>query len=88
MRRRARLGVAAAIVGASTLAIVLLVLEVLIRASIINPFIVPPPSAVAAAIPRIVAELTSRGLRPGMISPVTGRAVAPDSGTEPGPDQP
>ena len=56
MRRRARLGVAAAIVGASTLAIVLLVLEVLIRASIINPFIVPPPSAVAAAIPRIVAE--------------------------------
>jgi endo-1,4-beta-xylanase len=44
--------------------------------------------ATIAAIPRIVAELTSRGLRPGMISPVTGRAVAPDSGTEPGPDQP
>jgi endo-1,4-beta-xylanase len=45
-------------------------------------------AATIAAIPRIVAELTSRGLRPGMVSPVTGRAVAPDSGTEPGSDQP
>jgi len=34
------------------------------------------------AIPQIVANLTSRGLCAGMISPVTGRAVAPD-GTDP-----
>jgi peptidoglycan/xylan/chitin deacetylase (PgdA/CDA1 family) len=38
-----------------------------------------------AALPRIVADLASRGLRPGMISPVTGRAVAPVGGTEAGP---
>jgi ABC-type nitrate/sulfonate/bicarbonate transport system permease component len=56
MMRRARVGVAAAVVGVATLAVVVLVLEVLIRASIINPFIVPLPSAVATAIPRILAE--------------------------------
>ncbi len=32
------------------------------------------------AIPQIVANLKSRGLCPGMISPSTGRAVAPDGG--------
>jgi peptidoglycan/xylan/chitin deacetylase (PgdA/CDA1 family) len=30
-----------------------------------------------AAIPQIVANLARRGLRPGMIDPTTGRAVAP-----------
>jgi len=30
-----------------------------------------------AAVPRIVARLRERGLCPGMISPATGRAVAP-----------
>jgi endo-1,4-beta-xylanase len=30
-----------------------------------------------AAIPKIVANLTRRGLRPGMIDPATGRAIAP-----------
>jgi len=34
------------------------------------------------AIPQIMANLTSRNLCPGMISPTTGRAVAPD-GTPP-----
>ena len=33
-----------------------------------------------AAIPKIVANLARRGLRPGMIDPTTGRAVAPGSG--------
>lgn len=39
------------------------------------------------AVPQIVANLAARGLCPGMISPSTGRAVAPDGGgpTEPGP---
>ena len=43
-----------------------------------------------AAIPQIVAGLTSRGLCAGMISPATGRAVAPDSGggTTPPPPPP
>ncbi|MGC9671183.1 polysaccharide deacetylase family protein [Planosporangium sp. 12N6] len=37
------------------------------------------------AIPQIVANLNSRGLCAGMISPATGRAVAPDGGTTPPP---
>jgi peptidoglycan/xylan/chitin deacetylase (PgdA/CDA1 family) len=36
------------------------------------------PPATLAAIPRIVADLRSRGLEPGAIDPVTGRAVAPN----------
>ncbi|AGL14821.1 polysaccharide deacetylase family protein [Actinoplanes sp. N902-109] len=36
-----------------------------------------------AAIPQIVAGLTNRGLCAGMISPSTGRAVAPDGTTPP-----
>ncbi|MCZ7439391.1 polysaccharide deacetylase family protein [Micromonospora sp. WMMC241] len=39
------------------------------------------PANTIAAIPRIVSNLTSRGLCAGMISPATGRAVAPDGGT-------
>ncbi|MEU4475681.1 polysaccharide deacetylase family protein [Micromonospora sp. NPDC023888] len=35
------------------------------------------------AIPQIMANLTSRNLCPGMISPSTGRAVAPDGTTPP-----
>ncbi|GLZ00371.1 polysaccharide deacetylase family protein [Actinoplanes sp. NBRC 103695] len=38
-----------------------------------------------AAIPRIAAGLNSRGLCAGMISPTTGRAVAPDGGSTPPP---
>jgi ABC-type nitrate/sulfonate/bicarbonate transport system permease component len=56
MSRRASMSVAAAIVGIATFAVIVLVVEVLVRASIINPFIVPLPSAVGAAIPRILAE--------------------------------
>jgi len=37
------------------------------------------------AVPQIVANLRSRGLCPGMISPSTGRAVAPDGGSTPPP---
>ena len=37
------------------------------------------------AIPQIVADLSSRGLCPGMISAATGRAVAPDGTTTPPP---
>ncbi|MEV0749163.1 MULTISPECIES: polysaccharide deacetylase family protein [unclassified Streptomyces] len=36
------------------------------------------PANTLAAIPRIAQSLASRGLCPGMISPQTGRAVAPD----------
>jgi peptidoglycan-N-acetylglucosamine deacetylase len=35
-------------------------------------------AATVDAVPQIVADLTSRGLCPGMISSSTGRAVAPD----------
>lgn len=38
------------------------------------------PANTRAAIPRIAQGLASRGLCAGMISPQTGRAVAPDSG--------
>lgn len=36
-----------------------------------------------SAISQIVTNLNNRGLCPGMISPSTGRAVAPDGGTNP-----
>ncbi|WBB72474.1 polysaccharide deacetylase family protein [Micromonospora sp. WMMD1128] len=39
------------------------------------------PANTIAAIPRIVSDLAGRGLCAGMISPATGRAVAPDGGT-------
>lgn len=35
------------------------------------------PPATLAAIPRIVENLRARGLEPGMIDPITGRAVVP-----------
>ncbi|MFH9616386.1 polysaccharide deacetylase family protein [Streptomyces pratensis] len=38
------------------------------------------PASTLAAIPRIAQGLASRGLCAGMISPLTGRAVAPDGG--------
>lgn len=38
------------------------------------------PANTIAAIPRIVSNLAGRGLCAGMISPATGRAVAPDGG--------
>jgi endo-1,4-beta-xylanase len=41
------------------------------------------PANTIAAIPRIVSDLAARGLCAGMISPSTGRAVAPDGGTPP-----
>ncbi|MGW0605600.1 polysaccharide deacetylase family protein [Streptomyces sp. NPDC002640] len=37
------------------------------------------PATTLAAVPRIAEVLEANGLRPGMICPVTGRAVAPDS---------
>ena len=39
------------------------------------------PANTITAIPQIVADLATRGLCAGMISPTTGRAVAPDQGT-------
>jgi peptidoglycan/xylan/chitin deacetylase (PgdA/CDA1 family) len=41
------------------------------------------PANTVAALPRIAQGLTARNLCPGMISPQTGRAVAPDGGTNP-----
>ncbi|GAA1638107.1 polysaccharide deacetylase family protein [Actinoplanes couchii] len=43
------------------------------------------PANTVAAIPRIAQGLTARGLCAGMISPSTGRAVAPDGTTTPPP---
>jgi peptidoglycan/xylan/chitin deacetylase (PgdA/CDA1 family) len=40
------------------------------------------------AIPQIMSGLTSRNLCPGMISPTTGRAVAPDGGNPGNPGNP
>ncbi|WP_084557846.1 polysaccharide deacetylase family protein [Hamadaea tsunoensis] len=45
------------------------------------------PANTVAAIPQIAAGLASRNLCAGMISPATGRAVAPD-GTQPPPSSP
>ena len=55
-RRRPRGALAAGALGAGTLLIVVGAIEALIRAKVINPFVVPLPSAVAGAIPRILAE--------------------------------
>jgi ABC-type nitrate/sulfonate/bicarbonate transport system permease component len=55
MKVRTRHAVAP-IIGALTLLVVLAAVEVLIRAGAINRFVVPLPSQVLAAIPRIVAE--------------------------------
>jgi ABC-type nitrate/sulfonate/bicarbonate transport system permease component len=55
-RRRPLAALAAGVLGIGTLATVLVAIEALIRATIINPFVVPLPSAVVAAIPRIFAE--------------------------------
>ena len=43
-------------VGAATTLLVIALIELLIRAGAINPFIVPLPSQVLAAIPRIIVE--------------------------------
>jgi ABC-type nitrate/sulfonate/bicarbonate transport system permease component len=53
--RPARSWTPAAIGIASTLAAIVAI-ELLIRAKLINPFIVPLPSQILAAIPRIVSE--------------------------------
>ena len=52
--RASRLGPGA--VGAATTLAVIALIEVLIRAGVINRYIVPLPSQILAAIPRIVAE--------------------------------
>ena len=46
----------ARIVGAGTTLAVIVIVELLIRGGVINPFIVPLPSAILGSIPRIVAE--------------------------------
>ena len=46
----------ARIFGVLTTLVVIAIVEGLIAAGIINPFIVPPPSQVAVAIPRVIAE--------------------------------
>ena len=46
----------ARVVGFATMVVVVIMVELLIRAGIINPFIVPLPSSILASIPRIIAE--------------------------------
>ena len=55
-KSRGRSRVAARAVGAATLVALVVVVEVLIRAGVINPFIVPLPSLILASIPRVIAE--------------------------------
>ncbi|GII77575.1 acetylxylan esterase [Sphaerisporangium rufum] len=45
-------------------------------------------STTVQAIPQIAANLRSRNMCAGMISPATGRAVAPDGGSSPPPSSP
>ena len=47
---------AARVVGVATTVLAIALIELLIRAGVINPFIVPLPSLILAAIPRIIAE--------------------------------
>jgi NitT/TauT family transport system permease protein len=55
--RRASLGnLAAAITGLGSLALFLLVVEILIRAGAINRFIVPPPSEIIGSFYRVITE--------------------------------
>ena len=53
-RRRSR--AAAHAVGIAATVAVVGIVEILIRAGVINPFIVPLPSLILASIPRIVTE--------------------------------
>ena len=55
-RRHPVVSLAAGALGLGTVVVVFALIEALIRAKVINPFVVPLPSAVAAAIPRILAE--------------------------------
>ena len=56
MKKARTMHIAAPIVGAVTLLVVFATVEVLIRLGAINRFVVPLPSQVVAAIPRIVIE--------------------------------
>ncbi len=56
LRRVASSRLAARVFGTACVLIAIGVVEVLVRTSLINPFIVPPPSQILAAIPRIIAE--------------------------------
>src|SRR4029434_11145890 len=46
----------ARLIGAGTVLAVIVLVEVMIRMGLINRFIVPLPSQIVAAIPRIIAE--------------------------------
>ena len=56
MKTRTRRGLTALALGFGTLLAAVAIVEALIRAQVINPFVVPLPSAVAAAVPRILSE--------------------------------
>ena len=47
---------AARVVGVATILVAIALIELLLRAGVINPFIVPLPSLVLASIPRIISE--------------------------------
>jgi NitT/TauT family transport system permease protein len=56
VKTRTRRALTAFALGVGTLALVVAVVEALIRAQVINPFVVPLPSAVGEAVPRILRE--------------------------------
>lgn len=47
---------AAALFGTTCVLVAIAIVEILVGTAVINPYIVPPPSAILAAVPRIIAE--------------------------------
>ena len=76
MKTRIRRALTAFALGAGTLVAVIAVVEALIRAQIINPFVVPLPSAVGAAIPVV------KTLREGLAGTTVNRVYHLDRGYE------
>lgn len=71
------------VLGVGTLAALLLVIEVAVGVGLMNPFVMPPPSEVFAALPRLVVEehafrrfllTASEALVAGLLVAVTGIA--------------
>jgi len=82
--RRFAAHAAAPALGAGTLVILAVLVEGLIRAGVVNRFVVPLPSQVLAAIPRVVAEESIahrfwQTTQPGRFR-ATGRCRAPSTG--------
>lgn len=56
LRRLGDSRLVAGLFGAACVILAFGVVEILVRTAVVNPYIVPPPSAILKAIPRIIAE--------------------------------